>query len=83
MQKTMTLKNLLILLSCCGAILASCKNGGLFGKKKYDKSEVTGWNYNDKNMGGYQVAKAKEQGLAPVLCLYRVVPLPWAKLKKM
>jgi len=66
MQKTTTLKNLLILL-CCGAILASCKNGGLFGKKKYDKSEATGWNYNDKNMGGFQVAKANEQGLGPGL----------------
>ena len=66
MQKTTTLKNLLILL-CCGAVLASCKNGGLFGKKKYDKSEATGWNYNDKNMGGFQVAKANEQGLGPGL----------------
>jgi sulfatase modifying factor 1 len=66
MQKTITVKNLLILVSCL-AILASCKNGGLFGKKKYDKSEATGWNYNDKNMGGYQVAKAKEQGLGPGL----------------
>jgi gliding motility-associated lipoprotein GldJ len=66
MQKTITVKNLLILVSCL-AILSSCKNGGLFGKKKYDKSEATGWNYNDKNMGGYQVAKAKEQGLGPGL----------------
>ena len=41
---------------------------GLFGKrKKQDKSEVTGWNYNDKNMGGYQVAKSKEQGIGPGL----------------
>src|SRR4029078_6816193 len=66
MQQTTTLKNLLILL-CGGAILASCKNGGLFGKKKYDKSEATGWNYNDKNMGGFQVATANEQALGPVL----------------
>ncbi len=65
MQKTMTVKNLVILLSCA-VLLASCKNGGLF-KKKQDKSDVTGWNYNDKNMGGYQVAKSKEQGLGPGL----------------
>ena len=65
MQKTMTVKNLLILVSCT-ALLVSCKNG-LFGKKKHDKSEATGWNYNDKNMGGYQVAKTKEQGLGPGL----------------
>ncbi|MEI2740278.1 MAG: SUMF1/EgtB/PvdO family nonheme iron enzyme [Chitinophagaceae bacterium] len=32
-----------------------------------DKSDVTGWNYNDKNMGGYQVSKSKEQGLGPGL----------------
>ena len=63
MQKTM--RNLTILLSCA-VLLASCKNGGLF-KKKQDKSSVTGWNYNDKNQGGYQVAKSKDQGLGPGL----------------
>ncbi len=65
MQKVMKVKNLTILLSCV-VLLASCKGKGLFGKKK-DKSDVTGWNYNDKNMGGYQVAKSKEQGLGPGL----------------
>jgi len=65
MKKIMRVKNLLILLSCV-ALLASCKNGGLF-KKKSAQSEVTGWNYNDKKMGGYQVAKTKEQGLGPGL----------------
>ena len=58
-------KNLVILLSCV-VLLGSCKGKGLFAKKK-DKSSVTGWNYNDKNMGGYQVAKSKEQGLGPGL----------------
>jgi gliding motility-associated lipoprotein GldJ len=62
----MKVKNLLILLSCA-VLMASCKGKSLFGKNKYDKSEVTGWNYNDKNMGGYQVAKTKEQGLGPGL----------------
>src|SRR6476620_12301671 len=61
----MQVKNFLILLSCT-AVLASCKNG-LLGKKKKDKSEVTGWNYNDKNMGGFQVAKAKDQQTGPGL----------------
>ena len=61
----MQLKNFVILLSCAAA-LASCKNG-LFGKNKKEKSEVTGWNYNDKNMGGYQVAKTKEQNTGPGL----------------
>jgi gliding motility-associated lipoprotein GldJ len=68
MQKTMKLKNLTILLSAI-IVLASCKGKGLFGKKKYDKSEVTGWNYNDKNMGGYQVAKSKDQATGPGLVL--------------
>lgn len=47
-------------------LFSSCK-GGLFGKKKFDKSDATGWNYNDKNQGGFQVAKGKEQGLGPGL----------------
>jgi formylglycine-generating enzyme len=61
----MNLKNLVILLSCA-AVVSSCKNGKLFGKKK-EKSDVTGWNYNDKNMGGYQVAREKEQRTGPGL----------------
>jgi formylglycine-generating enzyme len=61
----MQVKNLLILVSCAAA-LASCKNG-LFGKNKKEKSDVTGWNYNDKNMGGYQVAKSKDQETGPGL----------------
>ncbi|MBL7755908.1 MAG: gliding motility lipoprotein GldJ, partial [Chitinophagaceae bacterium] len=59
------MKNLLILLSCV-MLLASCKNGGLF-KKKNAQSDVTGWNYNDKKMGGFQVAKAKDQETGPGL----------------
>src|SRR5438309_5816448 len=64
-KATMQAKNFLILLSCAAA-LSSCKNG-LFGKKKFEKSDATGWNYNDKNMGGYQVAKSKEQASGPGL----------------
>jgi len=65
MQKTMKVKSLAILVSCV-MLFASCKNFSLFNKKK-DKSEVTGWNYNDKNMGGFQVAKAKDQQTGPGL----------------
>ena len=65
MQKTMTVKNLIIVVSCL-ILFTSCKNG-LFNKNKKDKSDVTGWNYNDKNQGGFQVAKSKEQGLGPGL----------------
>jgi len=59
----MQVKNVLILLSCTAA-LTSCK---LFNKNKHDKSDVTGWNYNDSKMGGYQVAQAKEQASGPGL----------------
>jgi gliding motility-associated lipoprotein GldJ len=61
----MNLKNLVILASCAAA-MTSCKNGGLFSKKS-ESSAVTGWNYNDKNMGGYQVSKEKEQRTGPGL----------------
>ena len=47
--------------------LASCKNG-LFNKKnKFDKSDATGWNYNDKNQGGFYVFKAKDVKTGPGL----------------
>lgn len=46
--------------------LSSCTNGGLFGKKM-DKSPTTGWNYNDKNQGGYQVSKNTIMKTAPGL----------------
>src|SRR4028118_1151546 len=62
----MNLKNLVILLFCAGAV-SSCKNGKLFGGGKKEQSDVTGWNYNDKNMGGYQVAREKEQRTGPGL----------------
>ena len=56
----MNLKNLFILLSCTAAV-SSCSSN------KKEKSSVTGWNYNDKNMGGYQVSKEKEQRTGPGL----------------
>jgi gliding motility-associated lipoprotein GldJ len=56
----------LSLLAATALLSASCKNGGLFGKK-YDKSSVTGWNYNDKNMAGFSVSKEKEQNTGPGL----------------
>ena len=68
MQKTFTLKNLLILLSV-SIVIVSCKGRSFLGlgKKKLAKSESTGWTYNDKTMGGFQVAKAKDQGSGPGL----------------
>ena len=45
---------------------ASCKNGSVF-KKKPEQSDATGWNYNDKNQGGYYVFKAKDIKTGPGL----------------
>lgn len=47
--------------------MTSCKNGINIFKKKPQKSDATGWNYNDRNMGGYQIAKAKDQQTGPGL----------------
>jgi len=58
----MNLKNLFIVLSCAAAV-SSCKSSA----SKAGKSDVTGWNYNDKNMGGYQVSREKEQRTGPGL----------------
>src|SRR5882757_9163431 len=55
----MNLKNLVILASGL-LMVASCK-------KKPDQSSVTGWNYNDSKMGGFQVSKEKEQRTGPGL----------------
>src|SRR5258705_11428642 len=65
MTKTMSVKNLAILLTSVVLVtLVSCKGSGSKGKAK---SDVTGWNYNDKNMGGYQVSKEKEEKTGPGL----------------
>lgn len=64
-MRQISLKNPFLILALC-ASFASCKNGGLFGKKT-EKSSNTGWNYNDKKMGGYSVAKEKEQKTGPGL----------------
>src|ERR1043165_6976059 len=66
MQKTMSLKNLPFIL-CAIALFTSCNKNSSGGGKKGGKSEVTGWNYNDKNMGGFSVAKAKDQNTGPGL----------------
>lgn len=61
-------KSLIILIGAI-VLLASCKNGGLFGKKSSPKSATTGWNYNDKKMGGFYVPQGKEQTTGPGLVL--------------
>ena len=56
----MNLKNLAIL-ALSVSVFASCF------KKKPEQSSVTGWNYNDSKMGGFQVSKEKEQRTGPGL----------------
>ncbi len=46
--------------------LSACKQGGIFGKKQ-SKSSVTGWNYDDKKMGNFHVAKVKYPKAGPGL----------------
>lgn len=45
---------------------SSCKEGKMFGKKM-DKSGATGWNYNDKNQGGFSMTKPKDIKAGPGL----------------
>ena len=56
----MKLKNLAILATAVSLFAAACK-------KKPDQSAVTGWNYNDSKMGGFQVSKEHEQRTGPGL----------------
>ena len=62
MQKTLSFKSLLIL-GLSALSLSSC---GIFGKKK-EKSSVTGWSYDDKNMGNFHVSKVKYPNAGPGL----------------
>ncbi len=65
MQKTFSSKNLFIL-AFAALSLSACKNG-LSGGKKKASSSVTGWNYDDKNMGSYHVTKFKYPKAGPGL----------------
>ena len=62
MQLLKSTRNLVWLLALTGSF-ASCS---LF-KKKVDKSTATGWNYNDKNQGNFNVPKPKDVVTAPGL----------------
>ncbi|WP_126245596.1 SUMF1/EgtB/PvdO family nonheme iron enzyme [Chitinophaga rhizosphaerae] len=64
----LTSLSLIVGTSVVMSMSACSKNGGggLFGKKK-DASSATGWNYNDPKMGGFSVAKSKDQFTGPGL----------------
>jgi len=53
-------------ISIFALLLSACK-GGLIPKKKFEKSTATGWNYNDKNVGGFYKSPVKEQATGPGL----------------
>ena len=71
MLKLFSGKTLLILVAAAFS-LSACKNGGLF-KKKSSKSSATGWNYDDKNMGNFHVAKVKYPKAGPGLVFVKIV----------
>ncbi len=56
----------LMILVIAALSLSACKKGGIFGKKQ-SKSSATGWNYDDKNMGNFHVAKVKYPKAGPGL----------------
>ena len=65
MQKLISPKGIL-LVALAAFSLSSCKNGSIFSKKK-QTSDVTGWNYDDKDMGGFHVSKVKYPKAGPGL----------------
>lgn len=62
MQFTKTVRNLVLLTTLTGAVV-SCNPF----KKKPQTSSATGWNYNDKTMGNFNVPKPKDIKAAPGL----------------
>jgi len=68
MQKVFSIKGLLTL-SIAAFSLASCSSNGGGGAsgKRAAKSSVTGWNYDDKNMGNFHVSKIKYPKAGPGL----------------
>lgn len=48
---------------CTGIMFVSCNKG----TKKAQRSSTTGWNYNDPDFGGFQVADAPEEKVGPGL----------------
>ncbi|MEO7043803.1 MAG: SUMF1/EgtB/PvdO family nonheme iron enzyme [Ferruginibacter sp.] len=65
MKNIFYLKHLLVFSSLAIGFI-SCKNSGLFGHKK-QQSAVTGWNYDDKNMGNFHVNQIKYPAVGPGL----------------
>jgi len=63
MQKTTSVRNLFLILVLGAFTISSC---GVSSNKK-QKSSVTGWNYDDKNMGNFHVTKVKYPKAGPGL----------------
>jgi gliding motility-associated lipoprotein GldJ len=63
MQKTTSVRNLFLILVLGAFTISSC---GISSNKK-QKSSVTGWSYDDKNMGNFHVTKVKYPKAGPGL----------------
>ncbi len=63
MQKTTSARNLFLILVLGAFTISSC---GVSSNKK-QKSSVTGWSYDDKNMGNFHVTKVKYPKAGPGL----------------
>jgi gliding motility-associated lipoprotein GldJ len=63
MQKTTSVRNLFLILVLGAFTISSC---GVSSNKK-QKSSVTGWSYDDKNMGNFHVTKVKYPKAGPGL----------------
>jgi sulfatase modifying factor 1 len=64
MQMQAAVKNCFLLLALSGVMVSCSKKSG--GTKK-GESSVTGWKYNDKNQGNFNVPKPKDVKTAPGL----------------
>jgi gliding motility-associated lipoprotein GldJ len=62
MLKIRTLSFLLLAIAGFAVLTSSCKSG-----KKQNKSRTTGWEYNNPQNGGFEVAETKQQKPAPGL----------------
>ncbi|MFM7221808.1 MAG: SUMF1/EgtB/PvdO family nonheme iron enzyme [Bacteroidota bacterium] len=60
------MKNLLYVTAVV-ILFSACKGGLPFVKKKMETSSVTGWNYNDRKMGGFYTSPVQEQSTGPGL----------------
>jgi len=72
-------KALAVLVFIAAVILPSCKGG----KSSSGVSQTTGWEYNNPDNGGFEVALSAEQATGPGLVLIEGGRLPWGRFSRM